>query len=246
MLVREGDERNETIDLWLASSLAAVAGALNAAAFYAVGFFSANMTGNVSNLSDNLALGQWATALFYFAILIAFVCGALCSASLINAGRRRTRRIYAYAILIEAIVLTGVGCADLWLARDWRASVVVLGVAFAMGFQNAVGTRISGARVRTTHVSGLATDIGIELAATFNSRRQAEGEDGPAHSFARLRLQICTVLSFLTGGVGGVMLYRGVGGYLLMLAAAALFGIATSAIARSRHPSLQAVAVIGE
>ena len=153
MLVREGDERNETIDLWLACSLAAVAGTSNAAAFYAVGFFSANMTGNVSTLPDHLALGQWTTALFYFAILIAFICGSACSAFLIDGGRPRTRRIYAYAIVVEALVLTA---------------------------------------------------------------------------------------------VGGVVLYRALGGYLLILAAAMLFGIAASAITRSRHAGPQTATVVGD
>jgi uncharacterized membrane protein YoaK (UPF0700 family) len=240
MLVREGDERNATIDLWLAGSLAAIAGALNAAAFYAVGFFSANMTGNVSTLSDNLVLGRWTTALFYFAILLAFIFGAAGAAALIDAGRRRrTRRIYAYGILLEAILLTGIGSADLWLMKELRALVVVLGLAFAMGFQNAIGTRISDARVRTTHVSGLATDIGIELAAALHSLRQRLKERGTPHDFGRLRLQACTVMSFLTGGVAGVVLYRTIGGYLLILAAIVLFAIAMSSIAQARHLNLQ-------
>ncbi len=238
MLVREGAERNETIDLWLACSLAAVAGALNAAAFYAVGFFSANMTGNVSTLSNHMALGQWTMALFYFAILIAFICGAACSAAVIDAGRPRTRGIYAYALVMEALLLVCIGGADLWLNREWRTPIVVLGLAFAMGFQNAVGTRISGARVRTTHISGLATDIGIEVAAAFDRLRRRWLEQAGRPDFGKLRLQVCTVLSFLTGGVGGVMLYRAIGGYLMILAAATLFGIATSAIVRSRHSDL--------
>ncbi len=59
MLVSQGATRNERVNLNLACSLALIAGALNAAAFYAVGFFAANMTGNVSALSDHLATEQW-------------------------------------------------------------------------------------------------------------------------------------------------------------------------------------------
>jgi uncharacterized membrane protein YoaK (UPF0700 family) len=232
MLVKEGVERNETIDLWLACSLSAVAGALNAATFYAAGFFSANMTGNVSILSNRLALGQWSTAPFYVTILVVFTCGSACSASLINAGRRRTRRIYAYGVLIEGIMLAGLGCADLRIPTDWSVPFLVLGVAFAMGFQNAIGTRLSDARVRTTHISGLATDIGIELAATFVSLFQARGEYIAPHNLSKLRLQACTVLSFLVGGIGGVIIFRSIGCYLLILTAAILFGIAASAIDR--------------
>lgn len=245
MLVREGDERNQTIDLWLACSLASVAGALNAAAFYAVGFFSANMTGNISMLSDQLALRQWKTAIFYIAILIAFIGGSACSAVLIDLGRPRTRRIYAYAIMVEALILGAVGGADLGLGRVWRTPVVVLGVAFAMGLQNAVSTRISGARVRTTHISGLATDVGIDVIAVFNGLCRRHGLLKDQNRFAKLILELCTVLSFLIGGIGGVLLYRAVGGYLMILAAAALFGIAASTIARVRHYE-QTVEVISQ
>lgn len=65
MLVQQGTARNERIDLNLACTLAAIAGALNASAFYSVGFFSANMTGNVSVLSDHIAIGQWWSGMFY-------------------------------------------------------------------------------------------------------------------------------------------------------------------------------------
>ncbi len=56
MLIREGADRNDTIDLLLAGCLAGIAGALNTAAFYTVGFFSANMTGNVSARSGSPTL----------------------------------------------------------------------------------------------------------------------------------------------------------------------------------------------
>ncbi|RYE56654.1 MAG: DUF1275 domain-containing protein, partial [Hyphomicrobiales bacterium] len=65
MLISQGAARNERINLNLACSLAMIAGALIAAAFYAVGFFSANMTGNVSSLSDHVATAQWGSAVFF-------------------------------------------------------------------------------------------------------------------------------------------------------------------------------------
>ncbi len=52
MLIKEGESRSSEIDSRLAVSLAAIAGAVNAATFRAAGFFSANMTGNVSSVSD--------------------------------------------------------------------------------------------------------------------------------------------------------------------------------------------------
>lgn len=92
--------------------------------------------------------------------------------------------------------------------------------------------------MRTTHISGLATDIGIQLAAVFNTlrglNRLADTREAPGN----LRPQVCTVLSFLTGGVAGVILYRVIGGYLSFSVATALCGVAISAIIQSRPTSL--------
>ncbi|NTH79169.1 DUF1275 domain-containing protein [Agrobacterium rhizogenes] len=235
MLVRQGSHRNEKIDRGLAASLAAIAGALNASAFYAVGFFSANMTGNVSTLSDHLAVGQWLSALFYGGIVVAFVLGAAASTLIVNEGRRRNvHAIYAYSILTEAFLLAILGCADLWLLTEWRVPVLILGLAFLMGLQNAVVTRISDARVRTTHVSGMATDLGIELGIAFDVLRGREPATEARHNLTKLRLHLYTIVAFLVGGMLGVVVYRAVGGYLLILAAILLTVIALDAIWRAR------------
>jgi uncharacterized membrane protein YoaK (UPF0700 family) len=70
----------------LASMLVAIAGALNAAGFQATGLFSANMTGNVSALSDHLALAQSGLAALFFSLVVAFILGAFISGLLIVPG----------------------------------------------------------------------------------------------------------------------------------------------------------------
>lgn len=113
MLLRQENACDHDVDRQLACILAAIAGALNTAAFHAVGFFSANMTGNVSSLSDHAALGQWWVSTFYLAIVVMFVFGGTTSTLLINAGRRRTiRSIYAITILTEATLITVLGLAE--------------------------------------------------------------------------------------------------------------------------------------
>lgn len=241
MLIRQGHERNEQIDRKLASCLAAIAGALNAAAFYAVGFFSANMTGNISTFSDHIAVGAWISALFYLAIIVTFILGATVSTLLINAGRRRNvNAIYAYSILTEGILLAILGCADLWLLGEWRAPVLVIGLAFLMGLQNAVVTRISNARVRTTHISGMATDVGIELGMAFDILRGRERPSEAQYDRAKLLLHVQTILAFLFGGILGVLVYRSAGGLLLIATAALLLAIAMAGIFRVRQQRAQA------
>jgi uncharacterized membrane protein YoaK (UPF0700 family) len=236
MLISQGSARNERANLNLACSLAAIAGALNAAAFYAVGFFSANMTGNVSSLSDHIATRQWISALFYLAIVSIFILGAAVSSVMINAGRRRgIHGIYAYSILTEALLLLPLGAADLWLQDlAWRLPVIVLGLAFLMGLQNATVTRISDARVRTTHVSGMATDIGIELGIAFDLLRGREREANMIDNRSRLRLHLLTIAAFLIGGILGVLLYQAIAGYLLIVASVCLLAIALNGLHHAR------------
>ena len=234
MLIQQGNARSNDIDRRLACTLAAIAGALNTAAFQAVGFFSANMTGNVSSLSDHAALGEWQSGAFYLTIVLAFIGGAAVSTLLINAGRRRQMHgIYAFSILAEALLMMLLGCAELWLPQQQRGPVLILGLSFLMGLQNAVVTRISDARVRTTHVSGMATDIGIELSMLFDIARGHELHADVASYRSKLRLHVQTVLSFLVGGVVGIVVYLAIGSRLLFGTAAVLLVIALVGIRKA-------------
>jgi uncharacterized membrane protein YoaK (UPF0700 family) len=220
MLVREGDQRTLGIDIRLAALFAAIAGSLNAAGFQATGFFSANMTGNVSALSDHLGLAQFGLAALFSALVFAFIAGAFISGLLIETGRRRgVRAIYAYSITLEAVLLIVLGVVDIAMPGQQSGRALVLGLSFIMGLQNAATTRISNARIRTTHVSGMATDIGLGIAAVLSTSSRTPD------AMARLRLHLGTILSFLVGGIAGVIAYSMIGGYLLMCCAATLLAI---------------------
>jgi uncharacterized membrane protein YoaK (UPF0700 family) len=231
MLIREGEARNLGIDIRLAALLAAVAGAVNAAGFQATGFFSANMTGNASALSDFLGLGALSPAAFFGALVVMFILGAFGSGLLIEAGRKRgVRAIYAYSITFEAILLMVFCAADiLWPAFHENAGLIVC-LSFVMGLQNAATTRISNARVRTTHVSGMATDIGLGLAALVS------GTPDRDNAVMRLRLYGSAILAFLLGGVCGALLYIAVGSYVFLLAALVLLAIALPEVRRAQIP----------
>src|SRR6478736_5964628 len=136
MLIREADQRNIEIDTRLASLLAGVAGALNAAGFQAVGFFSANMTGNISAMSDHLGLGQFGSAAYLGSLMVAFIAGAFISGVLIEAGRKRKlRAIYAFSITFEGLLLLVLGGLDILVQTFDRSSFLVPALSFIMGLQ---------------------------------------------------------------------------------------------------------------
>ena len=90
-------------DLMLGAILAFVAGAMNAGGFLAIGHYTSHMTGIVSSIADNLALGLFGLVGSGIALLVSFTLGAACSAILINWARRHARRQqYAYPLALES------------------------------------------------------------------------------------------------------------------------------------------------
>lgn len=228
MLITEGDGRTLGVDIRLAAVLAGVAGAVNAAGFQATGFFSANMTGNVSALSDYAALGNFAAAGLFGSLVIAFIAGAVASGLLIEVGRRnQIVAIYALSVIVEAVLLLVVGMLDALVGNLNQSIGLLLGLSFIMGIQNAATTRISKARVRTTHVSGMATDVGLGLASLILTAPDR------ADAVSRLLLYSCTIVSFVAGGAIGAIGYLHAGGALFLAVGIVLLLIALPQVRRA-------------
>lgn len=221
MLIRVGDDRNGMIDLVLAGSMSLIAGGLNAVGFLIAGSFTANMTGNISAFADHLAHGAVLLALSFAGLVAAFIGGAGTAAFAIQTGEHNgIRSVYALVVIAEAIILLLMGAAFALRPDAASETVLVVVLSFVMGLQNAVTSMISRSRVRTTHVSGMATDIGIELAilvGDYGLRRDA---------LPKLRLHSLTLGCFALGGVCGAVLFGIVGHWLFVLAAGLLLLIA--------------------
>ncbi|MDB5959707.1 MAG: hypothetical protein JWP59_1001 [Massilia sp.] len=161
-----GAARVQSANRQLGMVLAFVAGAINAGGFLAIHQYTSHMTGIVSAIADNAVLGNTGTIPVALAALCAFTLGAACSALMINfARRRRLHSQYALPLLLEALLLLCFGVAGAQLnARDpLYVSLTMILLCFMMGLQNALITKLSGAEIRTTHITGIVTDIGIEL-----------------------------------------------------------------------------------
>ncbi len=202
----------------LALLLAGVAGAVNAISFFALGTHTSHMTGNLANVGEFIANEQWNLALAAGKLVLAFLLGAMTATVLINVTRHRKRGRHASALLVEAAMLAGVG---LWSAlHPGRLEPTLLwGMAYAMGLQNALVTRVSGAVVRTTHMTGVVTDIGIQLVkmmAWVRDGARGHGLGGlvwmirrlpTAEQFARTRLHLGLALAYTVGCAGGPLLF---------------------------------------
>lgn len=200
-----GQARSERANRQLGLLLAFVAGALNAGGFLAVGAYTSHVTGAISSLSDQLVLGQTTLVLHALGAVLAFLLGAVCCAYLVNRARQRGQgSLYAQPLLLEAslILLFGLMGPQLGRVPGLLLPLTLLLLCFVMGLQNAVLTKASNATVRTTHMTGVVTDLGIEL-----GRRLA----GAGSEVGRLGLTAGLVLCFFGGGVVGAYGFKTLG-----------------------------------
>ncbi len=234
-LSSEGNSRTFRQNFALAVLLAGVAGAVNASGFFVVGLHTSHMTGQVANVGEALSRGEFSFAIEAFKVLLAFVLGAATATALLELTASRSRGRYTLALVVELLVLAGCG---IWAARNpgVRAPRLVWALTFAMGLQNALVTRISGAVVRTTHLTGVLTDIGIELIRVLRtllvrSRAMLKGLGlrevavPPMPDFQRAWLHLALVCAFLFGATAGPLLLWRSGGIALAMPAVILLGL---------------------
>ena len=211
-------ERTDEANRRLGRSLAFVAGAANAGGFLAVGQYTSHMSGVVSSMADYLALGEVGLAGGGLASLVSFLSGAATSAAMINWGRRRAlRSLYAMPLMLEALLLLAFGFlgSNLEAHRVLFVPATVALLCFVMGLQNAMITKISKAEIRTTHVTGLVTDIGIELGKLFywnDPKMVARRSELPVKADRqRLALLASLLAAFFCGALAGALGFKHMG-----------------------------------
>jgi uncharacterized membrane protein YoaK (UPF0700 family) len=208
-----GRHRTQEANRQLGGVLAFVAGAVNAGGLLAVQRYTSHMTGVISAVADDLATGGFALALAGATSLMFFVCGAACSAVLINwAHRRQMYSKYALALLLEAglLLLFGLVGANLQSLEHLLVPTAVLLLCFIMGLQNAIVTKISLAEIRTTHMTGVVTDLGIELGRLFywNRTHQANEIHFVKANRDKLFIHAVVLALFFVGGVLGAVAFK--------------------------------------
>ena len=220
MFRHHGPSRSERENTLLAAYLACVGGYVNSAGFLALGTFTSHVTGSVARFASQLASRQLTAAGAMLAMVCAFYMGAFL-ASLIVESRTFSRAPIAYGVALsfEAILLAafaGIESGRSALATGLRGADALF-LCMSMGVQNSLVTRLSGAVVRTTHLTGVVTDLGIETAqwlsgwrgsrATQRELARASGRPSrEPHVLSKLRLHLTVFLTFTLGAVLGCAL----------------------------------------
>jgi uncharacterized membrane protein YoaK (UPF0700 family) len=210
-----GRRRTAIANRHLGFALAFVAGAINAGGFLAVQQYTSHMTGIVSAMADNIALGAYPLVLSGLGGVLSFLLGAICSTMMVSyARRRRMHSVNALPLLFEAFLLLCFGFLGATLAsiEGLFVPLTVMLLCFIMGLQNALITKLSRAEIRTTHITGIVTDIGIELGKLFYWNRRKVGHQlGIMADRQRLRVLALLGLYFFLGGLAGAFGFNRLG-----------------------------------
>ncbi len=211
-----GNVRSPEANRQLAYYLTFVAGAANAGGFLAVQQYTSHMSGIVAAMADDLALGMIVLVLQGIGALASFLAGAASSAIIINMARRsHLTSQYALPLMLEAVLLMCFGLlgGNIEHLRWLFGPVTVMVLCFIMGLQNAMVTKVSNAEIRTTHVTGMVTDVGIELGKLFYWNITESNESTPFVRANREKLIMLSTLIglFFVGGVTGALGFARVG-----------------------------------
>lgn len=181
-----------------ASALAAVAGYVNALTVAgALHIGTTHMTGITTRLSVDLADARADHVALDLTLLFAFIIGAAISGAVLDSTRLQVGRRYGVLLMIESAFLS----LSLTL-QDTPILAQLAPLALAAGLQNAMATQYSRAVVRTTHMTGVLTDIGIAIGKAV-ARRGVTGW--------RLFLYLVLFFGFAAGGIFGALGYSRLG-----------------------------------
>jgi uncharacterized membrane protein YoaK (UPF0700 family) len=202
-----GSRRTETANRHLARYLAFIAGATDAGGFLAVRQYTSHMSGVVSAMADNLSLWSLSLVLRGMAAVLAFLLGAFVTTLCIRWARAHSLESeYALPLLAEAALLIVFGFTGRRFLGGRVMGTVML-LCFTMGLQNAIVTKISNAVIRTTHLTGMVTDVGIALGRIV-SLRTGEGIET---EMTKVRLLASLLAMFFVGGTIGALGFKHVG-----------------------------------
>jgi uncharacterized membrane protein YoaK (UPF0700 family) len=204
MLIHQGKKRTYGHNFRLASLLSLTAGFVNAAGYLGFAVLTTNVTGHAALFAEQLALEDWKTARIIALWMLLFLSGAFTSSLIVTWIGKNQRYSYVIPVFIEVGILF---CTGMWghtYNYTLGAKELFAGsLLFAMGLQNALVSLVSGSVVRTTHLTGTFTDLGIELAQILQRKMWRD-----VALRARIKLHTAIIVFFMSGAVAGAYLYR--------------------------------------
>ena len=203
MFRHTGQNRTHKHNVRLAALLCLTAGFVNVSGFQAFSVLTTNVTGHVALFAEKLAQGDLATARVVGLWMFMFLLGAFLSSFIFNNLFHNRQYSYVIPIMTEVVILMFVASYGYHFNQTVPEREFFAGsLLFAMGMQNALVSMVSGSVVRTTHLTGMFTDLGIEMAAVIRS----DGTD-KTELRGKIGLRLIIISFFFFGGILGGYLF---------------------------------------
>ncbi len=203
MFRHQGKSRTLVHNLRIATVLSFVAGLVNVTGFLAFQQLTTNVTGHFALFINDVADFEFWRGTVYFLYIFSFLFGSFVASFLIEKFRENKRlNVFVLPTLIECLVLLSIGVLSNIVELKSPDLIVCL-LLFAMGLQNSFVTKISNAVVRTTHLTGLFTDLGIEISQLFFPK----SHPNRPKLMTTIKLRTSIILFFFMGGFVGGFLY---------------------------------------
>lgn len=201
MLRQAKEDRTLKENLLLASSTAFVSGVTNVAGVIAFLSFTSNVTGHVANLAKHVVEQNFREIGVFFVWLLLFFSGAFLSNFIIRSLQDRSKyRAHSVPMIVEIVILFCVAIYGYHFYDETRLEreILIGAILFSMGLQNSLVSNISGGLIKTSHLTGLFTDLGADVAEVMHPKTT---NTEAAKSRVIIRLTILTF--YFIGGVAG-------------------------------------------
>lgn len=203
MFRHQGKSRTLKHNLRIATILSFVAGIVNVTGFLEFKQLTTNVTGHFALFMNDVANFEFWKGTIYFLYIFSFLFGSFVSSFLIEKFKEnRKLNIYVLPTIIECLILLSIAIISN-TGEIKYPDLIVCSLLFAMGLQNSFVTKISNTIVRTTHLTGLFTDLGIELSQLFFPDSHPNREKIKS----TIKLRIYIICFFFLGGIIGGYLY---------------------------------------
>lgn len=179
--------------------LAFSAGIINAVfVFGCDGMTVSHVTGLISRFAISVASGELTGCLDVLFVILAFFAGAVVAGIVTGQRAFHMEKVYGFLVISIGII------ALIPLFIDMKFNMMLF--AFIMGLQNGMIVTFRDILIRSTHMTGNLTDLGVYIGYKIRGNK----EERPANGM----VPFGTIIGFIIGGIAGVLLYKAVGKYV--------------------------------
>lgn len=229
---KRGNKENLALGL-SGGFLAGMTNVLTVLVFFA---FASNVTGHFAVLAEELAKGNWYQAGVGLLWVTSFFLGSYNSNLILNYAIKSGRSLFRVLPLIVVAIslfITAIYVEFYYQEQLRETELLVAALLFAMGSLNGFSSGISDGKVKTTHLTGLTTDLGVligKLSYKDNRENKALKKS--------LKLLLTILTSYMTGGVVAGLLFLTTGINVMFLVVLFILSIVLTDILYHKYESI--------